>query len=182
RVLTRRETVGDPLSIRRPIEPGNLRPLALVEHATLLRLQIHVHEFIAMVRQRDRFRFWRHSQIDHATNAEALESMRRGRAIAVVDFERLLAVGIADEDEPLAVVEPAWKAITDAVRLAVLQHRPLPVAHREAFAPSRQRQQMSLRMRRVALEILAGVNELAIALRARAVVVDLDLRSRVAGR
>src|ERR1043166_2279804 len=41
---------------------------------------------------------------------------------------------------------------------------------------------MSLRMRRVALEILAGVNELAIALRARAVVVDLDFRDRVAVR
>src|SRR5581483_12381464 len=62
------------------------------------------------------------------------------------------------------IIQPLKKAITDAIRLSMLEHRTFPVPHRKSFAARRYRDRVSLGMQCVGIEEAGGMNELAVAL------------------
>ena len=128
-----------------------------------------------MVRKRDRIGLWRRAQIDDATERQPFQPFG---GVAAMNLQRLLAAGIAHDYEALAIMEPTGEPVAGAVVIPMLEHRAFPVAHRETFAACCQREQMTLRMRREAFEILRRSDELAVALRTRAVVGHFDLARR----
>ena len=179
RVLAQGATVRNPASIRRPIEPRDLRPRAFIQHARLARFQINQQQFVAMVRERHSIRFRVHAHLDDPADVQSTQACRLRKTIGTVNLQGLLALGVADEHDPLAVIQPAWQATPRGVRVAVLENRPLPVSHRETLAARAERQQVALRMRFEAVQILRRVHELSLPLGARAVVLHLDSGRRI---
>jgi len=148
---------------------------AAIEDARLFFDKIDQHQLVAVIRQRNLILLWRNRKRNHATDIKAREFLWFGDFVGTMDLQRFLSLGVGDDDQPLAVIQPLREPESSGRRLAVLLNRAVEVAERDELAANRQRQQMALRMRLIILQEFGGLNEFAISLRARAVELDRDL-------
>ena len=86
--------------------------------------------------------------------------------VALVDFQGILTVGVADHHQPLTIGQPGCQAITHAVGLPILKDSAFPVGHGEGFAACRKGHGPAFGVDVVVLQVLRCIHELAIALRA----------------
>ncbi len=82
-----------------------------IEHARAAGGDIHQQQLVAVVRQRQLIALWRGGDRNRAADIQLAELHWRLACVGAVDLEHILAAGIADDHQALAIVEPGGQPI-----------------------------------------------------------------------
>ncbi len=175
--------IGQPAPIGRPGQPTNRAIWAAVEHAQGTLVEVNHQHFMAMVGQGDQVAVRRGRQIERASDVQPIQPhLRFFGGFGLIDFQRLFAGGVADDEQPLLIGQPGGQPAAGAVGGAILHDGLFPVGHTEDLAARNDGHTRTARMQVVVMQVAGGVHEFAIALHTHAVKYDLDALRLVAGR
>ena len=107
-------------------------------------------------------------QIGGAAKFDIRIGFWRASLLGIENDQAFLPRSVVDSNQTFAIIEPFEEAVAHAIRLAVLNDWPLPVAHRESLAARGQGDRVALGMQAVRIQIEAGGDESPAALGAQA--------------